>query len=222
MLVCVRPRRLPVVPGVRALHSRSFLGQNSKRQRLQRELVDLQTRMRLRSSGTKDDVRQNYLSALLAKLADPLVQHAQGGIDEVIDTMDDYFLIPEDRDTAVELEVGEAPDTREDRLKKLPAPVKAAFTRAYNGRSQYVACSRSPVAFQRTANVPAAAQKTKALRAEGVPDNEEAYGVRVLLTQVDEEVAEPADVVSDEEDTKDPLVRATASKPKGKRKAKGA
>lgn len=120
----------------------AFLGQNSKRMRLQRELVDVQTRMRLRSTGTKDDVRQNYLSALLPKLVDPLLAHAQEGIPEVIDTMDAYFLIPEDRETLVELELGD--ERREERLKKLPAAVKSAFTRAYNAGSQYVSHLTQP------------------------------------------------------------------------------
>lgn len=51
--------------------------------------------------------------------------------------MDEYYLIPEDRDTLVELELGNE-RRREDQLKKLSAPVKAAFTRAYNAGDQYV------------------------------------------------------------------------------------
>jgi hypothetical protein len=104
--------------------------------RLQRALVDLQTRMRLRTTGSKDDVRQSYLSALLPVLVDPLLDAGQEGISGVIDAMDEYYLQPEDRDTVIELELGDA--RREDRLKKLPAPVKSAFTRTYNARSQYV------------------------------------------------------------------------------------
>ena len=71
----------------------AFLGQNSKRMRLQRELVDVQTRMRLHASSSADAVRQSYLSALLARLADPLVHDGQAGIDAVIATMDDYFPV---------------------------------------------------------------------------------------------------------------------------------
>lgn len=69
------------------------------------------------------------------------------------------------------------------------------------------------MAFQRTNNVPAAAQQARSLRPEGAPDNEDAYGV-------DEEAPEPAEPVSDEDDmATDRLVRAT--KPKGKAKSKG-
>lgn len=64
------------------------------------------------------------------------MRDGQAAISGVIDNMDEYYLIPEDRDTLIELELGE--ERREDRLKKLPAAVKSAFTRAYNARSQYV------------------------------------------------------------------------------------
>ncbi|WFC97356.1 DNA replication factor C complex subunit Rfc1 [Malassezia yamatoensis] len=184
----------------------SFLGQNSKRLRLQRELVDVQTRMRLRSTGNKEAIRQSYLSALLTRLADPLLQHAQKGADEVIQCMDDYFLTPDDRETLIELEVGEANCTYLDKLKKLPAPVKSAFTRAYNSRDH-------PIAFQRATNLPLSAQKTKAISTETQPDNEDAY-------KVDEEIAPANEPVSEEEDTKDPLIKVSETKTKGKRNSK--
>ncbi|WFD41436.1 DNA replication factor C complex subunit Rfc1 [Malassezia psittaci] len=183
-----------------------FLGQNSKRLRLQRELVDVQTRMRLRSTGSKEAIRQSYLSALLTRLADPLLQHAQKGADEVIQCMDDYLLMPDDREALLELEVGEANCTYLDKLKKLPAPVKSAFTRAYNSRDH-------PIAFQRATNLPLSAQKTKAISTDAQPDNEDAYGV-------DEEVIPANEPMSEDEDTKDPLIKVSESKPKGKRKSK--
>lgn len=142
--------------------------------RLQRALVDLQTRMRLRTTGSKDDVRQSYLSALLPVLVDPLLDAGQEGISGVIDAMDEYYLQPEDRDTVIELELGDA--RREDRLKKLPAPVKSAFTRTYNARSH-------PVAFVHAAA--AAIPKARSVRADGAPDNEEAYGVRLARIYAD-------------------------------------
>ena len=114
----------------------AFLGQNSKRLRLQRQLVDLQTHLRLRTTGSKDDVRQSYVPGLLSLVVDPVLQHAQAGIQDAIHNMDEYFLLPDDRETLVELELGD--QRREDRLKKLPAAVKSAFTRAYNASSQYV------------------------------------------------------------------------------------
>lgn len=143
--------------------------------RLQRQLVDLQTRLRLSTTGSKDDVRQSYVPGLLSVLVDPILQAGQAGIPGVIDAMDEYYLLPEDRETLVELELGDV--RREDRLKKVPAAVKSAFTRAYNARSQYVSCTdSSPMAFLKTA---APATKGRAIKTE-MPDNEEAYGVRDL------------------------------------------
>ncbi|PKI84275.1 hypothetical protein MVES_001525 [Malassezia vespertilionis] len=186
----------------------AFLGQNSKRTRLRRQLVDLQTRLRLRCTGSADDVRESYVSGLLPLVVDPLLQHGQEGIQDVIDNMDAYYLIPEDRETLVELELDDA--RREEKLKKLPAPVKAALTRAYNAKSH-------PVVFQRATGGLPAAQKTKVkqLHADGVPDNEDAYGV-------EEETAETAEWASDEDSdadlSKDRMVKQ--AKPKGKAKAK--
>ncbi|WFD27648.1 DNA replication factor C complex subunit Rfc1 [Malassezia nana] len=160
---------------------------NSKRLRLQRQLVDLQTRLRLSTTGSKDDVRQSYVPGLLSLLVDPIVRDGQAAISGVIDNMDEYYLIPEDRDTLIELELGE--ERREDRLKKLPTAVKTAFTRAYNARSH-------PMAFVKSA---APVVKGRAIKAE-VPDNEEAYevgGPNITDTQVDEE---PADDIDEEAD----------------------
>ncbi|CCU99564.1 unnamed protein product [Malassezia sympodialis ATCC 42132] len=183
----------------------SFLGQNSKRMRLQRQLVDLQTRLRLSTTGSKDDVRQSYVPGLLSVLVDPILQAGQAAIPGVIDTMDEYYLLPEDRETLVELELGDV--RREDRLKKVPAAVKSAFTRAYNARSQYVSCTdSSPMAFLKTA---APTPKGRAIKTE-MPDNEEAYGA-------DEEPAEDADdeadAQADLDPTKDALLRP-AKRPK--------
>jgi len=181
----------------------AFLGQNSKRLRLVRALVDLQTRLRLRCTGTKDDVRQAYVSGLLPLVVDPLVAHGADGAAEVIAAMDDYFLVPEDRDTLVELELGDT--RREDQLKKLPSAAKAAFTRAYNAASH-------PVAFQRAdAGGAAAVRGAKPLGGADVPDNEEAFEA----DEVPE--AEPEAGVSDDEDvSKDRLVKP--AKPKGKQR----
>ena len=131
-------RRSPRSPRTYLIFSHpSFLGQNSKRMRLQRQLVELQTRLRLHTTGSKDDVRQSYVPGLLSLVVDPILQRGQEAIPEVIQAMDEYYLIPEDRDTLVELELG-SERRREDQLKKLSAPVKAAFTRAYNAGDQYV------------------------------------------------------------------------------------
>lgn len=173
----------------------SFLGQNSKRMRLQRQLVELQTHLRLRTTGSKDDVRQSYVSGLLGQVVDPLLDRGQEGIRDAMQAMDEYYLMPQDRETLVELELTHG---REDRLKKLPASAKSAWTRAYNAATH-------PVAFQPGAT--GAAPKARALASESIPDNEEAY--------VDDEPDDVDDQPKD--DQRDALIRPT--KP---RKNKGA
>ncbi|WFD35957.1 DNA replication factor C complex subunit Rfc1 [Malassezia cuniculi] len=174
----------------------AFLGQNSKRMRISRALGELQTRLRLSCTGSKDDVRQSYLGGLLSITVDPVIEQGQAGIRAVIDSMDEYMLVPEDRDTLVELELE---GSREAALKKVPAPVKAAFTRAYNAGSH-------PVAFQRAV----APGKTKEIKVVDVPDNEDVYGA-------DDEVPEEEEE-ADDDLAGDKLIRA--AKPKARRTAK--
>ena len=116
-------------------------------------------------------MRQSYLSGLLSITVDPVFADGQAGIAPAIEAMDEYLLLPEDRETLVELELD---GVREKELKKVPASVKAAFTRTYNAGSQCVSAN-SPIAFQRT--LPSG--KSKEIRPADVPDNEDAYGVRI-------------------------------------------
>lgn len=103
--------------------------------RLSRELSELHARLRLHCTGSKDDVRQNYLQGLLTMLADPIICQGSAGIPTVIEAMDEYMLVPEDRDTVVELDLD---GKYEAALKKVPAQVKSAFTRTYNAGNQFV------------------------------------------------------------------------------------
>lgn len=124
---------------------RRWLGQNSKQNKLQRQLGDLQIRMRLKVSGDKAEIRQSYLPALFPHVVQPLVDdgvvsftsrichglpangHRQGAVDDVIDFMDEYFLSREDWDTLVELGVDDRRD--EAVLKKISTATKSGFTR---------------------------------------------------------------------------------------------
>lgn len=176
--------------------------------RISRALSELQTRLRLNCTGSQDDVRQSYLQGLLSITVDPVITDAQAGIAPAIGAMDEYLLLPEDRDTLVELELD---GTREAELKRVPAPVKSAFTRTYNASSQCV-IANSPIAFQRSIpNV-----KTKEIRSADVPDNEEAYGVRICL-QADEEAPEEEQEETDDV-AADKLIRT--ARPKARRPAK--
>jgi replication factor C subunit 1 len=124
-----------------------WLGQNSKQNKLNRQLGDVQTHMRLKVSGDKSEIRQSYIPALYPSIVQPLIDegsvsprsclqpvryqpvHSQNAIEDIIQTMDEYYLSREDWDTIVELGV----DHRKDELvlKKIPAAAKSAFTRKY-------------------------------------------------------------------------------------------
>lgn len=50
-----------------------WLGQNSKGQKLSRQLSETQIRMRLKVSGNKAEIRQSYLPALFPHIVKPLI-----------------------------------------------------------------------------------------------------------------------------------------------------
>ena len=111
------------------LAHRRWLGQNSKQGKLQRQLTDIQIRMRLRVSGSRQEIREQYMPMLAAKIVLPLTQQGAGAsvIEETIDYMDEYFLGKEDWDAFVELGV----DVMKEELilKKIPSTTKSSFTR---------------------------------------------------------------------------------------------
>ena len=50
-----------------------WLGQNSKQNKLARQLSDVQIRMRLKVSGDKAEIRQSYIPALYPHIVEPLI-----------------------------------------------------------------------------------------------------------------------------------------------------
>jgi replication factor C subunit 1 len=118
-----------------------WLGQNSKQGKLGRQLTDIQIRMRLRASGSRQEIRETYMPMLASKIVSPLTEKGsvsrtaarrieltyQDAVEEVISYMDEYYLGKEDWDAFVELGV----DTMKEELilKKIPTATKAAFTR---------------------------------------------------------------------------------------------
>jgi replication factor C subunit 1 len=99
--------------------------------------------MRLRASGSRQEIRETYMPMLASKIVSPLttdgavnlcgkpqaelVAYVQAAVEDVISYMDEYYLGKEDWDAFVELGV----DTMKDDLilKKIPTAVKTAFTR---------------------------------------------------------------------------------------------
>ena len=55
------------------LGPRSWLGNNSKQGKLQRQLNDVQIRMRLKVSGDRNEIRQSYVPALFPHIVTPLI-----------------------------------------------------------------------------------------------------------------------------------------------------
>ncbi|KAK8845500.1 hypothetical protein IAR55_006213 [Kwoniella newhampshirensis] len=175
-----------------------WLGQNSKQGKLGRQLTDIQIRMRLRVSGSRAEIREQYMPLLASKIVLPLVQRGQEAVEETIEYMDEYYLGKDDWDALVELGV----DTMSENIitKKIPTAVKSAFTRQYNKADH-------PIAFHKGDMF--AASKKKIADTGPAPDNEDVF-------EEDEPV--PDDVSEKEEEevndvTKDKLIKAV--KPKG-------
>jgi len=147
----------------------------------------------------------------------PNIFHSQNAVEDVIHTMDEYYLSREDWDTIVELGV----DDRRDELvlKKIPTAVKTTFTRKYavfqrrlewNSNDCYFRYNTSdhPIPFHKAQDL---GKPPKKLAAEAVPDLEEAYDVSLwipwlmlgvnLLFQLDEAIDEGSD---DEKSGKNP------------------
>lgn len=106
--------------------------------------------MRLRSSGDRDEIRQQYMPLVWEKVVRRLMNEGKDSVDEVIDFMDAYFLTREDWDALLELGLG----PMDESTVKLETQTKAAFTRVYNQRSH-------PLPFMKASNVVATKKMPK-------------------------------------------------------------
>ncbi|KAF8346709.1 replication factor RFC1 C terminal domain-containing protein [Amanita rubescens] len=149
--------------GANPLTFPQWLGQNSKRNKLMRQLGDVQVRMRLKVSGDKLEIRQSYIPELYPHIVQPLVEEGSSAVQDVIERMDEYYLSKEDWDTIVELGVGDRKD--DIVLKKIAPATKTAFTRKYNS-------TEHPIAFHKAQDLGKAPKK---LAGAAAPDLEEAY-----------------------------------------------
>ena len=126
-----------------------WLGQNSKQNKLSRQLGEVQIRMRLKVSGDKSEIRQSYIPALFPYIVKPLADvgvvcyffqllcsaldahfHSlQSAVNGVIERMDDYYLSKEDWDTVLELGV----DDKKDQIvaKNISTATKSALTKKW-------------------------------------------------------------------------------------------
>ncbi|PGG97705.1 hypothetical protein AJ79_09113 [Helicocarpus griseus UAMH5409] len=109
----------------------SWLGNNSKQGKMARQVKEIQGHMRLRASGDRHEIRQQYMPALWNKIVRPLQDEGKESVEEVIDLMDSYFLTREDWDSISELGLG----SMDQKNLKIDSQTKATFTRLYNQQS---------------------------------------------------------------------------------------
>ena len=114
--------------------------------------------MRLRASGDRHEIRQQYLPLLWYRLVKELQLQGKDAVEGIIDLMDSYFLTKDDWDAILELGVG--PMEMED--IKIDTQVKTSFTRTYNQISH-------PLPYMKASSVVAPKKKSKER-----PDIEEA------------------------------------------------
>lgn len=96
--------------------------------KLGRYVKDIQSHIRLRASGDRHEVRQNYIPTFHNLLVKRLEREGSDVIPDAIQLMDDYFLTREDWDAIVELGVG----PMDERNVKIPTQTKTTFTRQYD------------------------------------------------------------------------------------------
>lgn len=178
-----------------------WLGNNSKLGKLGRYVREIQSHMRLRSSGDASEIRQQYLPVLWHQTVKRLAMEGKDSVGEVIDLMDSYYLTREDFDAILELGVG----PQEESLVKIDTQTKATFTRTYNSMSH-------AVPFMKASNVTAPKKAAKE-----VPDIEDAI-------EADDDGADVAEPVEEDEDEidlkKDKYIKQPKAKPKRAAKKK--
>jgi len=124
------------VAGSMAGHQTQFtqwLGKNSAQGKLIRFIKEIQGHMRLRTTGDRHEIRQQYLPILWEKLIKRMEIEGRDAAEQVIDLMDSYFLTKDDYDAILELGVG--PMNQEN--VKIESQAKATFTRLYVSMSPF-------------------------------------------------------------------------------------
>ncbi|KAF8680893.1 replication factor C [Rhizoctonia solani] len=184
-----------------------WLGQNSKQGKLQRQLGDIQIRMRLKVSGNKAEIRQSYIPALLPRLVRPLIEEGSNGVPTVIEIMDEYYLSKEEWDAMLELGIG--PNKGEDFASKISTATKTAFTRKYNSTDH-------PIAFHKPQEFGRPSTK---IAAEAMPDHEDV--LEVDDEPEEEEEKQPKGKAKASEIEKDKLIKESKPKAAAKGVTKG-
>jgi replication factor C subunit 1 len=122
----VRPASF--VSGSTAGHQTRFttwLGKNSNQGKLTRFVKEIQAHMRLRSSGDRHEVRQQYIPVLWTEMISKLQKEGKAAVPEIIELMDSYYLTKDDFDAIMELGIG----PMDQEKVKIESQAKATFTR---------------------------------------------------------------------------------------------
>ncbi|KAH7399132.1 replication factor RFC1 C terminal domain-containing protein [Phaeosphaeria sp. MPI-PUGE-AT-0046c] len=175
----------------------SWLGKNSSTNKLSRLVKEIQAHMRLRSSGDRHEVRQQYIPVLWTEMVQKLQKEGKDAVPAVIELMDSYFLTKDDFDAIMELGVG----PMDQEKIKIETQAKATFTRLYNQQSH-------PLPFMKASSVVAPKKQAKEK-----PDLEEA-----IEESDDGEVVE--EIKEDDEDidlSKDKYVKQPKKKAAAKK-----
>ncbi|OQE81580.1 hypothetical protein PENNAL_c0040G00596 [Penicillium nalgiovense] len=157
----------------------SWLGNNSKQGKLSRYVKEIQGHMRLRTTGNRDEIRQQYMPLLQEKMIRRMMDEGKDCVDSVIDLMDEYYLTREDFDSMVELGLGPMDESK----IKLETQTKATFTRLYNSRSH-------PMPFMKASNVvaPKQAKKEKPDIEDALEGSDEEEVVEEIKNEDEEEL----------------------------------
>ncbi|XP_065212559.1 replication factor C subunit 1 [Planococcus citri] len=107
----------------------SWLGKNSKTNKIDRLLQEIQIHTRLKISASKESVNLEYASFLRNHILQPLVKDGSDGAKTALERLHEYDLLREDLESLSEICSW---TSSADPLSKIDSKVKSAFTRLYN------------------------------------------------------------------------------------------
>ena len=115
-----------------------------------RFIKEIQGHMRLRASGDRHEIRQQYLPLLWYRLIKELQLQGKDGVSDIINLMDSYYLTKDDWDAILEIGIG--PMDMEH--IKIDTQTKTSFTRSYNQMPH-------PLPYMKASQVVAPKKKSK-------------------------------------------------------------
>lgn len=123
----------------------------SKASKATRQLREIRSHLKLRVSGDRFEIRDDYLPVMFNRLPRVLAERGVDAVNEVVKFMDDYYLSKDDWDSLLELGIGV--NDGEEIARRIPTTVKSSFTRTWNKGSHpvpFIASSVVTVAKGRT------------------------------------------------------------------------